>query len=235
MHSLLLQAKTRPEIGKQNHALRDNGLIPAIIYGHGFKNINLTVNYGEFESVYGYAGESSLIDLKIDKEQNLKAIIADVQKDPLTDRFIHIDFRKVKMDEKIKAEVNLEFINESPAVKDLNGVLVKALDKVEIECLPASLINKIDVDVSSLKTFNDVIRVADLNISPEVEVLTAKETAVALVEEMAKIEEEKTPTEAEEESEEQGEKQEEESDEKQPQEDSVKEEQEKDKQLTDNK
>ena len=109
------------------------------------------------------AGRSVLIDLEIDGEKR-KVLIHDFQKHPLTNRFIHIDFYQVKMDEEIEANVEIVFVGEAPAVKELGGVLLKTMDEVLVRCLPADLPKEIKVDLSTLKTFDDRIFVKDLNI-----------------------------------------------------------------------
>ncbi len=101
------------------------------------------------------------------------------------------------MKEKIRTEVELEFVGESPAVKDLGAMLVKAIDRVEIECLPGDLISYLEVDLSVLKEINDIIRVKDLDVPKNIEILTDKETTVTLAEEHKEIEiEEETQEEA---------------------------------------
>ena len=186
---MTLTAQLRKETGKQNNKLREAGKVPAVLYGHNVKNQNLVLNYSDFEKVFQQAGESSLIDLKIDEQQPVKVLIHDVAHQPVSDKILHIDFYQVKMDEKITTEVELEFINESPAVKDLNGVLVKALDHLEIECLPSDLISEIKVDLSTLKTLDDIIRVKDLSAPEKVDILNDLESPVVLVEEQKKEEE----------------------------------------------
>ncbi|MBU4361001.1 50S ribosomal protein L25 [Patescibacteria group bacterium] len=178
-----LKAQTRNLTGKAVASLREQGKLPAVLYGNGIENHNLVMEYSDFEKLYNQVTESDLIDLTINDKEKVKILIHDIQRDPVTHKFLHIDFYQVKMDEKIKTEVELEFINESPAVKDLNGSLIKALDHVEIECLPGDLISNIKVDLSTLKTFDDIIRAKDLNAPAEVEIQTDPETTVALVEE----------------------------------------------------
>ena len=108
-------------------------------------------------------------------------IIYDSQKDPVSEKFTHIDFFQVRMDEKIEKEIELVFVGESPAVKETGGVLVKNLDKVEISCLPADLPSSIEVDISSIKAFDDYIYVKDLKVGRGVEIKVDPETVVALV------------------------------------------------------
>ena len=157
--------------------------MPAVIYGHDFVNQNITVKYSDLEKAYAEGGESVLIDLTIDDGVSHKVIIHTIDRDPLKERFIHVDFYKVKMDEKIKTDVALEFVGEAPAVKELGGSLIKAMDHIEIECLPGDLIQTLAIDLSKLKTFGDSIRVIDLDIPANITLLTAKDATIVLVEE----------------------------------------------------
>jgi large subunit ribosomal protein L25 len=102
------------------------------------------------------------------------------------------------MDEKITATVPLEFINESPAVKEKIGILIKAMHEIEVEALPADLPHHIEVDISNLSDIEKSIRVKDLKINKGVKLLVDKETVVATVAEMAKEEEVVAPVSVEE-------------------------------------
>jgi large subunit ribosomal protein L25 len=104
-----------------------------------------------------------------------------VQKHYLKSNPIHVDFYEVKMTEKLTATVQLEFIGESNAVKALGGTLVKNLTEVEVECLPADLPHQIDVDITTLNTFEDTILVKDLNVSDKVEIKVEADEMVAKV------------------------------------------------------
>jgi len=178
-----LKAQIRNLTGKHIASLREEDKLPAVLYGHGIENHNLVMEYVDFEKLYNQVTESDLIDLTINDKEKVKVLIKDTQRDPITHKFLHIDFYQVRMDKKIKTEVELKFINEAPAVKDLSGSLIKAIDHVEIECLPGDLISNIEIDLSTLKTFDDIIRVKDLNVSDKVQILNDLETTIALVEE----------------------------------------------------
>ncbi|MFA5777088.1 MAG: 50S ribosomal protein L25 [Parcubacteria group bacterium] len=183
MKKVNLKSKTREEVGngKKLDSFRKNGMIPAVMYGHKIKAQNIWVKYLEFEKAYNEAGESTVIELEIgDKKVN--ALVHDIQVDPMTGKFSHIDFFQVRMDEKIETNIPLEFIGESPAIKELGGMLVKSLDEIKISCLPADLPSEITVDISKIKTFDDHIKIKDLDISDNVKVLDDEEMTVALVE-----------------------------------------------------
>lgn len=137
-----------------------------------------------FNKVYDDVKGSSIIDIIVEngnKQEPQKVLIYDVQRNPVTDDCIHVDFYRVKMDEEIEASVELEFINESLAVKELGGVLVKNIDKVEVQCLPMDLPKYIKVDISTLETFDDRICIEDLKISDKVSIDLESKTVVALV------------------------------------------------------
>lgn len=179
MEKISLKVKTRKETGKKIKTLRTQGNIPAVLYGHEIKNVNLAVPYHEFEKVYAQAGESTLLDLIIDNQPPLKVLIQAIQKDPISGNFSHIDFYQVKMTEKIEAEIELKFINTAPAVTDLEGTLVTNLDTINVKCYPQDLVSEIAVDLSALKTFDDHIFVKDLVVPAKMELLDNPKEVVA--------------------------------------------------------
>lgn len=181
MSELALSAQTRTLLGKGVKALRQEGKIPAILYGSKTKTRPLQVDYIVFEKLYKKAGESSLVDLSIDGKKPLKVIIHDVQRDPVTDSFEHVDFYQVDLKRKITTEIVLNFVGEAPAVKELGGVLVRSLDHVKVECLPEDLVHEITIDLSPLKSFEDIIYVKDLSLPDELTLLEKPDETVALV------------------------------------------------------
>jgi len=181
MEKVKLEAKTRLERGRKVNKGRSEGLIPAVTYGKNVAAESLWVKSLDFKKLIKKAGESTLIDLNIDGKNGRNVIIYELQKDPVRDQYTHVDFFQVKMDEKIEKEIELVFIGESASVKEAGGVLVKNLDKVEVECLPADLPSSIEVDISSIKTFDDYIFVKDLKVGSGVEIKLDPETVVALV------------------------------------------------------
>jgi large subunit ribosomal protein L25 len=176
-----LAVKSRKEKSKQLKKVREQAMIPAVLYGHGIKPVSLSAPYSAFEKLLDKAGESSLVDLSIDEKEPVKVLIQDYQLDPKTNQFIHVDFRQIRMDEKLHAEIEFKFIGEAPAVKELSGILVTNIDKVEVECLPSDLVHEIEVDISSLKTFEDSIHVSDIKVPSGIKVINHPEETVALV------------------------------------------------------
>lgn len=168
--TIKLEAKSRTVTGKKLFQLRAKSIIPAVVYGHGEKSQSIELDYVKFDKVYAEAGENTIIDLEIDGKA-AKVLVADVQYDPVKNRIIHADLHKIKMNEKINANVELHFVGESKAVKEDGGSVNHAISEVEIRCLPADLIHGIEVDVSALVTFDDVIKISDLKVPANVEIV----------------------------------------------------------------
>ena len=181
MEKIKLESKTRTEKGRKTNKGRRTGLVPAVVYGKGISPQSLWINGLGLSRLLKKSGESVIIDLLVDGKNGRNVLINEIQRDPVSGNFQHVDFYQVKMDEKIEAGVPLEFIGESEAVKALGGILVKNLDEVEVECLPADLPSRIDVDISMIKTFDDHIFAKDLKISEKVQIKIDPETVVALV------------------------------------------------------
>lgn len=182
--TLTLDAQKREKTGRHDaSALRQARRIPGVLYGNGHETQHVSVDAGLFNKVFKEAGESSLVNFVINDGEPVQVLIQDVQRDPLTHEASHVDFHQVRMDEKIKAEVALEFIGESAAVKQFSGILLKNMDHVEVTCLPGDLPHEITVDISSLATFEDQIRVSDLPKIPNVEFLSTPDDIVAAVSE----------------------------------------------------
>lgn len=148
----------------------EDGLLPAVIYGAGGETDSVSLTFKEFNKVYQEAGDSTLIDLEVDGKEEGKVLVQSVQYDPVKDRVIHVDFKRIDMNKTLTAPVELIFVGESPAIKEAGGTLVHNFETIEIECLPKDLVSHFDIDLSVLKTFDDAIRVADLKLPAGVKV-----------------------------------------------------------------
>lgn len=179
-----LTAKIREKTGKKAKALRRQGIVPAVLYGKGKESACLEIEHREFRCALKEAGESTVVKLKIvdenGKEKIKNVLIYSVEKDPLTDRFTHVDFYEVRMDEKRVASIPLVFTGEAPATKQ-GGTLVKNKQEIEVKALPKDLPRQIEIDISDLNTFEDRILVSSIKCIEGVEILTQKEEIIALV------------------------------------------------------
>lgn len=180
MKAIPLTAEVRREVGKRTQNLRKQGLIPATVYGREVKSVSLSMPVKDFMKVYGQAGETGLVDLKYGSTSQ-PTLISDVQFHPLTRLPLHVQFHAVKLTEKLKANVPLELVGESPAVVNNIGILLQTLNGVEVEALPTDLPEKIEIDVTTLSEVGQQISVGDLKIPSGVELLTLKEEIVVKV------------------------------------------------------
>lgn len=177
-----LNVSTRQETGKRIKKRRKEGYIPAVIYGSGSKPMNLEMEYLQFSKIFKKAGETSLINLIIDKQSPVKVLVHDIQIEPLSQSYLHVDFYQVDMNKAITAEIPLKFSGQSEAVKSQGGTLVKNYSSVEVECLPDKLVSEIIVDISLLKTFDDVIKIKDIKAPDGIKILSSMDQSVVMVE-----------------------------------------------------
>ncbi len=185
---LKLKAQARTAFGKKVQSLRNEGQIPAIVYGGGGSKAgdkgatSLAIDASEFKKVLTKAGESTIISLELDgKGQDV--LIHEVQVDPVSGTPIHADFYIVSQDKELEVAVPLVFEGVSPAVKDLGGSLVKVLHELEIRALPKNLPHDLIVDISSLVALDSQILIKDLKLPTGVESVLGPEEVVAAVSE----------------------------------------------------
>ncbi len=171
MSEYKLEATDRSIKGRDTAVLRAEGSVPAVVYGSGIEPKNITIDRNQFVKIYRRAGGSSLVELAIEGGSPIHVLIQDIQLHPIQDRVTHVDFRSIDMNKEIEATVNFEFVGEAAAVKSLGGTLMKSRDSVVIKCLPSKLIGSFEVDLSKLETFDDVIRLGDLDVPEGVELM----------------------------------------------------------------
>ncbi|MCX6786080.1 MAG: 50S ribosomal protein L25 [Candidatus Komeilibacteria bacterium] len=181
MTDFKLKAEARAVPTANLPTVRKQGKIPAELYGQEQPNQHLFLNKLELEKVYRAAGENSLIDLIINAAPPLKAMIHNLDRDPVSGYVIHADLYQINMNKAVTVPVPVIFFGESKAVKDLGGTLVKLLNEVEISCLPGDLIHEIKVDLSVLENVGQSVKVADLAIPEKIKVLTPLDAPVVAV------------------------------------------------------
>jgi len=220
--------KISAKIRKERKDYDKSSFIPAVLYGVKRDNIHLAVNKKEFSDLYTQAGESTLITLDIEGEKaKPRALIYDIQKDPIKGDIIHADFYEPELDQEVEAEIPVIFTGESPAVKELEGTLVRNVETINVRALPENLPHEVEVDIGSLKTFDDAIYIKDLSVPENVEIVQDPEWVVAMVSKPENVEEElEKPIEEGEEPEVIGEEEKEEESEEEKEEDSSQEEEE---------
>jgi large subunit ribosomal protein L25 len=160
--------------------LRKADKIPAILYGKHTSPETLSVNSIEFVKLLkDVSGRAALIELKRDTGAAALSFLQEVQRDPITDRYLHVDLQEVKETEKMVINVAVILVGESTGVKNEGGILETATQRLRIRCLPKDLPPFIEVDVTPLKV-GDSIHVSELKVVPGVEYLDAPGQTVAL-------------------------------------------------------
>lgn len=227
MKQTTLTANKRKVFGRKVVSLRREGILPANIYGKNVKSLAISVNEKDFIITYKQAGETNLINITVDKEKSKRPVLAtNLQKDPVTDKPLHVDFHQVDLSKKVSVSVPIKVEGISSAVKEKGAVLITLLDEIKIEALPQDLPDQFTVNIDKLKEFGDSLSVGDLKIDKKkVNVLAEDKEAIVMVQEPKKEEEVKPEEETEEQVEGESTDEEEEEKTEEPTEDQSKEEQ----------
>jgi len=186
MERLELEVSKREITGKKVRFLRREGIIPVSLYGHGTDSTALQVDAKRLKQMLVQAGKTDLISLKL-TDSTKKVLVRDVQKNPLTDEVLHVDFYHVKMTERISAEVPLAFIGEAPALKNRDTSLLRLIDSLTVEALPDALPHSLEVDISTLEHTDQAIYVRDIHLGDGVTLLGDPEQMVIKVTEARRV------------------------------------------------
>ena len=187
----LLEAQPR-EAGTKNDArrVRREGKIPAVVYGAGKNALTVSVDPRQVSRIlHSETGHNTVFDLAMDGERT-KAMIVDWQYEPIKGSLLHIDLKRIAMDQKLKVNVPIELVGEPAGVKQQGGILEQIAREVEVECLPGDIPNQIELSVSEL-VFGTVLRISDLPKNDKIKYLSDPEQPVAHI---ITIKEEEVPT-----------------------------------------
>jgi len=191
MEKVILKSETRPGAGKKvAKDLRNKGLIPAVVYKGGKDALSLQLSSEDLEGViHTKAGENVIITLEIDGEGKAKpktVLIKEIQRDPIKNKVLHVDFNEISLTETLKVNVPLVSHGEASGVKKDGGILEHIMWELQVECLPTAIPEKIEVDVSNLN-IGDAIYVKDIKAPEGVKILTDREL-IALIVKPPKVE-----------------------------------------------
>jgi large subunit ribosomal protein L25 len=175
----------KPRTGKFNknaaRRVRAAGQIPAVLYGAGHDAVAVELDPKHISKIlYSDTGHNTIFDVDLGDKSPVKAMIVDWQREPIKDRLIHIDLKRIAMDKVLKVNVRVKLLGVPIGVKTHGGVLDQVMREVEIECLPTDIPSHIDVDVSNLD-LHEVLRVSGLPHSDKIKFLDDEEATVAHV------------------------------------------------------
>ncbi len=179
----VVTAKAREGKFNKNAArrVRVAGKIPAVVYGSGHDPVAVEVDPKQISRIlYSETGHNTIFDVEIAGQPAAKAMIVDWQREPIKDRLIHIDLKRIAMDKALRVSVRVKLLGIPLGVKASGGILDQVLREVEIECLPGDIPSHIDVDVSNLDLWG-ALRISDLPHAGSIKFLYAEDATVAHV------------------------------------------------------
>lgn len=176
-----LKLAERTEMGKAVKALRRVGLVPANISERGKESMAVSGNLVEVTKAYHAAGKHHPVELTIGSKKRL-AMIKDVDVEPVKGTVRHVAFHAIKQNEVVTAEIPVHIDGEIPAEK-ISLIVLRTLDTVEVEALPADLPDELLLDGSRLAQIGDKLTVADLRVPNGVKVMTEADHTLVVVEE----------------------------------------------------
>ena len=191
-----LAVRPRTVLGKKVSTLRRQGILPGVIFGGHANSLPIETDLHAFEQRYRRWGNTTLLSLSGIDGGEVSALVYDVSRDPVTGRMLHVDFTRVSLTEKTRADVPLHFVKESPAVRTLGAVLLHALSEVTVEAFPQDIPRAIEVDLSGLQEIDDAIFVRDLVVDATTVRITNDPDELVVKAMPVKIEEEAKPAEA---------------------------------------
>ncbi len=179
MEKIVLKATKRDVIGKKVGALRRQGKLPAVLYGHSIETTPILLDAYDGAQTLSRLTSSSLLTIDLDGKQYL-AQVREKQRDFIKNRLVHVDFQIVSLTEMMHTKVGIELTGTAPAVKNFNAVIHTGLTAIEVECMPQDLPARIVVDISGLAEIGDSVRVREIVLSDKVKIMADQEEIIAI-------------------------------------------------------
>jgi len=180
MEKTVMKANRRDVIGKQVKALRREGKLPAVIYGHGIEPTAITLDARQTNKVLSSVGASTLITIDLEGEE-YSVLVRDRQRHVLLRHLLHVDFQVLSMTETVRASVSVVLGEEdAPAVESYGAMIITGVESLDIECLPSDLVDRIVVDISGLESIGDSILVRDLPVPDGITILEDPGTMIVV-------------------------------------------------------
>ncbi len=176
-----LNVSPRPVLGKKVKRLRREGIIPANVYGRALDSVAIQVVRDDLVRVVRSAGRNEIIYLRLDGEEPRPTFVRQIQRNPVTDAILHVDFYQISLAEKVRIEVPLALVGTAPAEQTHGGTLLHSLDSITVEGLPTDIPSVIEVEVSGLEEIDASIHVGELSVPDQVTVLSDPEVVVAKI------------------------------------------------------
>ncbi|WDE97876.1 50S ribosomal protein L25 [Lentisphaera profundi] len=177
--SIILKAAKREIVGKKSKQLRREAIVPGNLQGRKIENINIQLAERDLQVAIKAAGTTNIIDLDIDGTVH-EVLLREVIRTTSQQHYIHVEFYAPDMNTPVKTSVPVKATGESPLVTS-GGILVTPQSNLELSALPKALPAFIEIDISVLQKFSDVITVASLPAIEGVDFLSPAGTALAYI------------------------------------------------------
>ena len=172
MDTLELAVDVREALGKKARFLRRDGITPANIYGRNLDSVALQLQSSDLVHALTQAGRNAVLSVKVNGEKKPRtAVIRNVQRHPVTDSIVHVDFLQVDVTRAITSDVPVLLVGESPLPKT-STVISQILSSIQVSGLPMDIPSSVEADISVLVEVDQSIHVSDLRLPEGVEVLT---------------------------------------------------------------
>ena len=182
VNKTVIEAEPRTETGKNvARRLRQSGHMPGVLYGAGQPTVPVSLNPRQVRTVLeSETGRNTILTVEVKGGETSEAMLVDWQYEPVHSRLLHVDLKRIVLDQQLQATVPVVRLGEAPGVKLQGGILEFVAREVEVECLPADIPDSIHADVSELMIGTSV-RVRDLKVDEKVRVLSDPELVVVHV------------------------------------------------------
>ncbi len=180
MEKVVLQAEPRQTGRHSNRDIRNAAGVPGVVYGQHAEAQAISLNRKAL-GIALHKASGGVIEVELANQPTLNVLVREVQRHPTKHNILHIDFLAVSMTEKVKLHVPVVHEGQAPVMTNLDMVLVRGLDNVEVECLPGDIPEHLVADLSTLLTVDDEILVKELKVPAGVKVLTEGDHVVYAV------------------------------------------------------
>lgn len=179
MREIPITVERRSEVGKGfARRARMAGRIPGVVYGPEIDPISVSVEEREFRTAMKDATRSSILNLKLNGKET-KAVLRDIQRDPVTNRVLHLDFHAISMNRPINVSIPIHFTGTPIGVKVDGGIMQTTMRELEISCLPINIPDDLTIEVAELG-IGDSIHVRDVGLE-NVDILSEARRTIVVI------------------------------------------------------
>ena len=176
----VLNVAKRETLGKKVKALRRSGTVPANIFGHHIDSLAVSIKFDDLRHLLRHHNRNDILYLQVDGEER-PTFIRDVQKNPVSDQILHVDFLQISLTEKVRMDVPIHIVGKAPAVETYGGILTHPMTYITVEALPLAIPNMIEIDVSGLAEIGQTLHASELTLPEGVTIVSDAEMTLVRV------------------------------------------------------